>query len=50
MVVTRHTNTKMEALQMEAPVEGDVVEWQEGIEATGPVPLQALEVSEYSHA
>lgn len=31
---------------MEAPVEGDVVEWQEGMEATGPVPLQALEVSE----
>ena len=35
----------MEALQVAAPAEGEVVEWEEGMEAAGPVPLQALEVS-----
>lgn len=35
---------------MEAPVEGEVVEWQEGMEAAGPVPVQALEVSVRTHA
>lgn len=29
---------------MEAPVEGAVEEWQEGMEAAGPLPLQTLEV------
>ena len=37
----------MEALQVEAPAEGEVAEWQEGMEAAGPVPLQALEVRLY---
>ena len=29
---------------MEAPAEADVVEWEEGAEAAGPLPLQTLEV------
>mmetsp|Transcript_15981 Transcript_15981/g.25789 ORF Transcript_15981/g.25789 Transcript_15981/m.25789 type:complete len:345 (-) Transcript_15981:638-1672(-) len=33
----------MEGLQMEAPAEGEVAEWQDGMEASGPVPLNALE-------
>ena len=28
-----------------AAAEGAVEEWQEGMEAAGPIPLQALEVS-----
>ena len=41
----------MEALQMEnaAAAEGAVEEWQEGMEAAGPVPLQALEVRNDHH-
>ena len=37
------TSTAMAEL-MEAPVEGAVEEWQEGMEAAGPLPLQTLEV------
>ena len=32
-----------EVMQMEAPAEG-VQEWEEGMEAGGPLPLQTLEV------
>ena len=31
-------------MQMEAPAEGEVQEWEEGMEAGGPLPLQTLEV------
>jgi hypothetical protein len=33
-----------EVMQMEAPAEGEVQEWEEGMEAGGPLPLQTLEV------
>ena len=33
------------AMQMEAPgAEAGVEEWQEGMESSGPLPLQTLEV------
>jgi len=43
-VTRRKAQRKMEGLQMEAPAEGEVAEWQDGMEASGPVPLNALEV------
>ena len=33
-----------EVMQMEAPAEGEVQEWEEGMEAGGPLPVQTLEV------
>ena len=33
-----------EVMQMEAPAEGEVQEWEEGMEAGGPLLLQTLEV------
>lgn len=37
----------MADLAMEAPVEGDMQEWEEGMAAAGPLPLQTLEVREH---
>jgi len=33
----------MADLAMEAPVEGNMQEWEEGMAAAGPLPLQTLE-------
>ena len=35
---------------MEAPVEGDVQAWEEGMAAAGPLPLQTLEVRAHPFA